>query len=116
MRKLLATRAGVPPGGCALSLSLSLSLMWRFVCFCFLAFWEIAEHGDGFCVFCFCFWWLLFLLLLLLFSGLPSSEIFLSPSEEEKRRSTGGSQKRADETHAARQREPCLLFCLTQRR
>jgi hypothetical protein len=24
--------------------------------------------------------------------------------------------KRADETHAARQREPCLFFCLAQRR
>ncbi len=92
MRKLLATRTGVPPGGCAVCVSLS---WWRFVCFCFLAFWEIAEHGDGFCVVCFCFWWLLFLLLLLLlFPGLPSSEVFLSPREEEKRRSTGGPTRR----------------------
>ncbi len=119
VRKLFSDPSRCSPGWvCSLSLSLSLSHDGGLFAFCFLAF-----LGN-----CWTWWWWVLCVSLLFLVALFSSSSSFSPGcraqkfffRRERRRKeeevAAAPPKRADETHVARQREPCLFFCLAQRR
>jgi len=85
VRKLLATRAGVPPGGCALSLSLSLSLSCGgLFAFAFWPFGKLLNMVMGFVCFAFVFGGSFFFCFFFFFPGCRAQKFFFRRARRRK--------------------------------